>query len=287
MDYLKNIDHKSIFLIMNIIGIESNIIKTIEIKIHNFLLSINDLFQNNTYYINNILKYVEFIIKQQLLPIISTTLYYLKSSQLISEEHLNIKISNKKILYLFLILNSFESLLIKYIDKIFSLCYQFFFNSKNEQKVKYYGKKIGNIFKEIQNYQNLFFIMNQFKNFLNSNSNTLINKVIDIISCGYSIKYGLNIIHEIKNIYCCYKIKDENNNNFKKTNEENEFEEKELNENDICILCLNKFNEVCCTPCGHLFCWSCIHFFLIEKDFCPKCKQKCKPQEILFLQNYK
>ena len=56
--------------------------------------------------------------------------------------------------------------------------------------------------------------------------------------------------------------------------------------NNICILCLNKYNQVCCTPCGHLFCWTCIHLFLTEKNFCPKCKMKCQPQEVLFLQNY-
>ena len=53
-----------------------------------------------------------------------------------------------------------------------------------------------------------------------------------------------------------------------------------------CDRCLNKYEHVCCTPCGHLFCWSCIHLFLNEKNFCPKCKLVCKPQEILFLQNY-
>ena len=287
MDYLNNIDHKNIFLIMNTIGIESNIIKTIEIKIYNFLLSINDLLQNNTFYINNILKYIEFIIKQQLLPIISTTLYYLKSSQLISEEHLNIKISTKKKIYIFLLLNSFESLLIKYINKIYSMCYRFFFKTKNEQKIKYYGKKLKNIFKELQNFQNIFFTLYQFKYYLDSSNNPLINKTINFIFCGYSIKCGLNIFREIKNIFYIYKLKDENNNNnCIKIKENNELDTKKLNENNICILCLNEFKDVCCTPCGHLFCWSCIHIFLNEQNFCPKCKQKCKPQEILFLQNY-
>ena len=124
-----NLDGTSLLLIYEI---ESNILKFIKNKIQNFFLSIDKLFINNTWYNNHILKYIQFFLSNKIYPIIITGLLYIKSKsssfQLISEEFLNIKINHKNKFILFLLLNSFESLIIKYVDKLFSICYYFFIN---------------------------------------------------------------------------------------------------------------------------------------------------------------
>ena len=127
-----------------------------------------------------------------------------------------------------------------------------------------------------------------------------LDKPIKLIGYGFIIKNAYNIFQNIKNIFTIYNLEENNDENKNKELIDNKNTEKdktlymvENNDNDeddnkenICLLCLNKYNQICCTPCGHLFCWSCIHLYLAEKNNCPKCKSSCKPQEILFLRNY-
>lgn len=296
-----NIDGFSFLSI--IYDVESNILKLIKDKIQNFIFSIDKLFINNVWYNNHILNYIKFILSKKIYPIIISGLIFIKSYfsnfQLISEEYLNININKKKKFILFLLFNSFESLIIKYIDKFFSLCYSFFFNKNNHsEKVKYYGKCIKNIFKHLKNLQNIIFGMIFYKSLSPVENNTIFDNLeepIKLISYGFLIKNTYNIFQNIKNIFNVYyleeeKDKNENINDNKKNCEDNKniniIENDDDNNENICLLCLNKYNQVCCTPCGHLFCWSCIHLYLSEKNNCPKCKMNCKPQEILFLQNY-
>ena len=108
------------------------------------------------------------------------------------------------------------------------------------------------------------------------------------------MKNVYNIFNNAKNIYNIYCLTGEKNwkNNKDKFDKFNtnkiikEDEEENDDKENVCLLCLNKYSNTCCTPCGHLFCWSCIHLYLIRKDTCPKCKIKIKPQDIIFLQNY-
>ena len=58
-DLKNNLD--SFTLLANIYDIESNILSLIKEKIQNFVLSINKLFVNNTWYNNHIIKYINFI----------------------------------------------------------------------------------------------------------------------------------------------------------------------------------------------------------------------------------
>ncbi|CAI4038132.1 hypothetical protein SMKI_04G4720 [Saccharomyces mikatae IFO 1815] len=51
-----------------------------------------------------------------------------------------------------------------------------------------------------------------------------------------------------------------------------------------CILCLTNMTDPSCAPCGHLFCWDCLMSWCKERPECPLCRQKCRPQGILVLQ---
>lgn len=296
-----NLDYFSLITI--IYDIESNILTFIKNKIQNFILSINKLFINSEWYNNHILKYINFIISKKIYPIIISGLLYIKSKlspfQLISEEYLNINIKNKDKFVIFLLLNALESLIIKYIDTFFTFCYSFFFNLKNNtEKISYYGKCMKSIFKHIQNIQNIILGMIFYKSITPVEYNPVydnLDKPIKLLSYGFIIKNTYNIFQNIKKMFNVYYIEENNEEkrieNFKDNKNDENDEGSYLTENNddnenICLLCLNKYNQVCCTPCGHLFCWSCIHLYLNEKNNCPKCKLNCKPQEILFLQNY-
>jgi hypothetical protein len=302
-----NLDYLSFLSI--IYDVESNILYFIKKKIQNFILSINKLFVNNEWYNNHILKYLNYIISKKIYPIIITSLIYIKSKipsfQLLSEEHLNTKIPNKNKFILFLLFNSFESLIIKYIDSIFTVCYSLFFNIKNNSaKINYYGKCIKKIVKHIQNLQNIILGMTFYKSFIPKKYISLsdnIDKPIKLLGYGFIIKNTYNIFQNIKNFFKKYNIEESNEEKRNEETTENKIndtsnliendndddnDDNDDNNDNICVLCLNKYNQICCTPCGHLFCWSCIHLYLDEKNNCPKCKSSCKPQEILFLRNY-
>ena len=298
MDNLKsNLDAFSYLSI--IYDVETNILNLIKTKLQNFFLSINKLFIDNTLYNNYILKYLNYIFSKKIFPIIISGLILIKtklsSFQLISEEYLDINIQNKNKLLLFLLFNSFESLIIKYIDKLFSYIYFHFFNRENNiEKINYYCKCVKNIFNHIKNFQNILFGMAFYKLFSPKEYKNIFDnfeKPIKLIASGFIFKNAYNIFQNIKNIFNVYYIEEEKE---KKNFDINNINEKiilnkidnEDNNDNICLLCLNPCYQICCTPCGHLFCWSCIHLYLIEKNICPKCKLNCKPQEILFLQNF-
>ena len=286
-------------LLSSMYDIESNVFSYAKNKFQNFLLSINRLFSNNNWYNTNILKYINFLISKKFFPFLISSLLFIKSKissfKFISEDFLNINIQNKNKFILFLLINSFEALLIKYVDTFFNYCYRFFFKSNEfNEKIKYYGTCTKYIMKNLRNIQNIFLGMNYYKMIAPEENKNIFfgfEKIIKLFGYGFIVKNVFNIYDNIKNIYKIYCLsgdKKESNHIKKNENIIEQYNFEEVNEEDenICILCLNKYKNTCCTPCGHLFCWNCIHLYLIEKNNCPKCKKKIKPQEMLFLQNY-
>ena len=54
-----------------------------------------------------------------------------------------------------------------------------------------------------------------------------------------------------------------------------------------CPLCLNIRKNTSVTPCGHLFCWSCIISWLQSQAKCPLCRQSVQPWRVVFIRNYR
>lgn len=53
-----------------------------------------------------------------------------------------------------------------------------------------------------------------------------------------------------------------------------------------CILCVDNRQGTSITPCGHIFCWDCIHDSLRYQPYCPICRESVLSSRIVLLQNY-
>ena len=55
-----------------------------------------------------------------------------------------------------------------------------------------------------------------------------------------------------------------------------------------CLICRQPRVRPACPPCGHVFCWTCLHQWLAERprQHCPYCRTQCQPQQVLALHHY-
>jgi SNF2 family DNA or RNA helicase len=61
----------------------------------------------------------------------------------------------------------------------------------------------------------------------------------------------------------------------------------DFNENENCIICYDTMNETTMTPCGHMFCKSCIQLCLNHKKECPMCKHVIEPSSLVEIKKKK
>ena len=72
-----------------------------------------------------------------------------------------------------------------------------------------------------------------------------------------------------------------------KYSEMHEFEDdKSEGTGNQCSLCLHKRRNSCCTPCGHVFCWKCLHGSNNIITECPMCRCALTPSQLIPLINY-
>lgn len=56
--------------------------------------------------------------------------------------------------------------------------------------------------------------------------------------------------------------------------------------NEKCPLCLGRMQQSTLTPCGHLYCWKCIHEWCVTKQECPLCRDQFPVNRLIALQNF-
>ncbi|KAK3758105.1 hypothetical protein RRG08_006680 [Elysia crispata] len=82
-----------------------------------------------------------------------------------------------------------------------------------------------------------------------------------------------------------------NGKNSRLPSETNSFVEADTSGTNIpasekCPLCLGRRHQSTLTPCGHLYCWKCIHEWCVTKQECPLCRDQFPVNRLIALQNF-
>uniref|UniRef100_A0A6G1SNF8 RING-type E3 ubiquitin transferase n=1 Tax=Aceria tosichella TaxID=561515 RepID=A0A6G1SNF8_9ACAR len=104
----------------------------------------------------------------------------------------------------------------------------------------------------------------------------LLNKLIGVISV---VKLILNYQRDIE------RQQEDTNSLTRTTTLKDSLENK--NSDILCQLCSGPRNEATSALCGHIFCWSCIHNWLKERNECPICRMPTEPSRLIHLVNFR
>ncbi len=217
--------------------------------------------------------------------IISNKLYRYNTHESVKKEF---QIDNKKDKIIWLNFTNSEMYIYNYYENIYNIdtilqfcshphiCEQtknFIKNCKTIYDIKNTLIKLNN--KYINNYNEYSQVIKDDIVKFDKNKQELEN-ITDINDIKYTIDNKLEILHnecdKIDNKLLHYKNNINYLNNFK------------IDENNICPICLNTFDKIAITYCGHIYCHECMSLTIKQKvDKCPICRSAFRESEILYL----
>ncbi|XP_071439134.1 peroxisome biogenesis factor 10-like [Hetaerina americana] len=102
---------------------------------------------------------------------------------------------------------------------------------------------------------------------------------------GFKILAAVSIVNIIVSFYHLYPSCMNTNSDEMNSSISIECESK-VTSRSVCQLCLKNRKNTSITPCGHLFCWTCVMKWLQLRKDCPICKTAVCASRITFLSNY-